>query len=72
MCQDAFVAGSIQLRLFFFLAPHACNEYRCSPMQGMDMIAFARMLDDEEGCPLNDAELAGMLRESNQLPRAGS
>eukprot|EP00435_Cladocopium_sp_Y103_P034786 s107_g9.t1 len=49
-----------------------CNEYRCSPMQGMDMIAFARMLDDEEGCPLSDAELAGMLRESNQLPRAGS
>ncbi|CAL1171950.1 unnamed protein product [Cladocopium goreaui] len=25
-----------------------CNEYRCSPMQGMDMIAFARMLDDEQ------------------------
>lgn len=49
-----------------------CNEYRCSPMQGMDMVAFARMLDDEHGCPLSDAELAGLLRESNQLPRAGS
>lgn len=49
-----------------------CNEYRCSPMQGINLLAFARMLDDEDGCALSDAELAGLLRESNQLPRAGS
>lgn len=49
-----------------------CTEYRCSPLQGMDLIAFARMLDDEEGCALSDAELASLLREANQLPRAGS
>jgi len=48
-----------------------CTEYRCSPAQGLDMISFARLLDDEDGCPLSDADLASLLGESNQLPRAG-
>eukprot|EP00439_Symbiodinium_sp_Y106_P084216 s217_g25.t1 len=49
-----------------------CTEYRCSPSQGLDMTSFARLLDDADGCPLSDEELAALLRDSNQLPRAGS
>lgn len=49
-----------------------CAELNCSPAQGLDMQAFSRMVDDPEGCPLNDAELASLLSESGQLPRAGS
>lgn len=49
-----------------------CAELNCSPAQGLDRQAFSRMVDDPQGCPLSDEELASLLSESGQLPRARS
>lgn len=49
-----------------------CKELNCSALNGIDLRAFSRLLDDEgSGCALDDRELAQMLSKSGQLPRAG-
>lgn len=51
---------------------HICVEMGCSAMEGLDVLAFSRMVDDSEGCYLTNDELAEMLSGSGRLPRAGS
>lgn len=48
-----------------------CSELGCSAMEGIDLRAFSRLIDNEEGCYLTDADLASILGESGALPRAG-
>lgn len=48
-----------------------CSELGCGAVEGIDIRAFSRLVDDEDACFLSDADLASMLSESGQLPRAG-
>jgi len=48
-----------------------CVDLGCAAMEGLDIRAFSRMVDDEEGCYLEDDELASLIAESAALPRAG-
>lgn len=49
-----------------------CAELGCSTMEGLNLGAFSRMVDDEDGCFLTDSELASLLSDSRQLKRAAS
>lgn len=48
-----------------------CNELNCYPVEGVDLRAFSRLLDDEDTCYMSDDELVSMLNDSKELPRAG-